>query len=174
MVGAICLGPSGNMQGSFDFLNLRTGTRIHRRRWTPLPMPQDVIDRVNQLGSGDGMPKLLTFYDRHGNAVETIEEQTTNADSPSESIENGGVQPPNDDDPSHVPDESPADQAEIETGDTPTDEQPTETALDSSDVGDQVDDEECPQDSENENDDEQSIAEAADPVPPPVRRSTRE
>jgi hypothetical protein len=68
-VGAICLGPTGNMQGSYKFLNLRTGKRITRRRWTLLPMPQEVIERVNQLGTADGQPELFTFYDRKGRMI---------------------------------------------------------------------------------------------------------
>jgi hypothetical protein len=68
-VGAICLGPTGNMQGSCKFLNLRTGKRITCRRWTLLPMPQEVIERVNQLGTADGQPELLTFYDRKGRMI---------------------------------------------------------------------------------------------------------
>jgi hypothetical protein len=48
-VGAICLGPLLS-RVSYKFLNLRTGKRLTRRRWTSLPMPK-VIDRVNQLGS---------------------------------------------------------------------------------------------------------------------------
>ena len=44
MVGAICIGPSGNIQGSYEFLNLRTTKKITRQSWTPLPMPQEVID----------------------------------------------------------------------------------------------------------------------------------
>ena len=43
-LGAICLEPTGNFQGSYKFLNLRTGQRITRRKWTDLPMPQEVID----------------------------------------------------------------------------------------------------------------------------------
>jgi hypothetical protein len=68
-VVAICIGPTSNIQGSYKFLNLRTGKRITRRRWTPLPMPQEVIDRVNQLGVADGQPELLTFYDRKGRLI---------------------------------------------------------------------------------------------------------
>ncbi len=60
-VGAICLGPTGNIQGAYKFLNLRTGKRITHRCWTALPMPQEVIDRVNQLGKADAKPELLTF-----------------------------------------------------------------------------------------------------------------
>jgi hypothetical protein len=66
-VGAmICLGPTGNIQGSYKFLNLRTARIITCRCWTPLPMPQKVIDPVNQLGKAEGQPELLTFYDRKG------------------------------------------------------------------------------------------------------------
>ena len=51
-VGAICLGPTGNIQGSYKFLDLTTGKRITWRRWTPLlPMPQEVIEQVNQFRS---------------------------------------------------------------------------------------------------------------------------
>ena len=32
-------------------------------------MPQEVINRVNQLGANDKQPKLLTFYDWKGNFV---------------------------------------------------------------------------------------------------------
>ena len=37
-VGAITLGPTGNLQGGYKFLNLRTGKKITRRNWTHLPM----------------------------------------------------------------------------------------------------------------------------------------
>ena len=60
-LGAICLGPTGNSQGSYKFMNLRTGRRITRRKWTNLPMPQEVIDRVNELGKADGLPELYVL-----------------------------------------------------------------------------------------------------------------
>ena len=66
-LGAICLGSSGNLQGGYKFMNLQTGKKLTRCRWTSLPMPQEVIDRVNKLGEVDRQPYLLTFYDRHGN-----------------------------------------------------------------------------------------------------------
>ena len=49
-LGAIFLGPSGNLQGGYKFMNLRTGKRLNRHKWTALPMPQEVIDRINKLG----------------------------------------------------------------------------------------------------------------------------
>ena len=50
-------------------MNLRTGKKLTRRRWTALPMPQEVIDCLNKFGEAYGQPSLLTFYDRHGNPV---------------------------------------------------------------------------------------------------------
>ena len=32
-------------------------------------MPQEVIERVNQLGAADDQPELLTFYDRKGRLI---------------------------------------------------------------------------------------------------------
>ena len=65
-LGATCLGPKGNLQGSYKFLNLQTGKMILRHDFTPLPMPQEVIDHVNRLGALDKQPELLTFFDQLG------------------------------------------------------------------------------------------------------------
>ena len=42
-LGAITLGPDSSARGGYYFMNLNTGKRIHRRNWTPLPMPDEVI-----------------------------------------------------------------------------------------------------------------------------------
>jgi hypothetical protein len=47
--GAINLRPTGNIQGSHKFLSLNTGGIIIRRNWTELPVPSDVINRLNDL-----------------------------------------------------------------------------------------------------------------------------
>jgi hypothetical protein len=47
--GAIATKPTGNAQGGFWFYSLTTGRMLGRRRWTPLPMPQDVIERITVL-----------------------------------------------------------------------------------------------------------------------------
>ena len=65
-VGAITLGPAGNLQGGYKFLNLWSGKKITRQNWTHWPMPSEVIERVNKIGFAQGQPKLLTFQDRHG------------------------------------------------------------------------------------------------------------
>ena len=69
-LGAICLGPSGNSQGGHYFMCLSTGGRIIRDRWTDLPMPREVIQRVTEMGGQQGMPATLTFADRHGRELE--------------------------------------------------------------------------------------------------------
>ena len=42
-IPAICLGPTGNIQGTYSFLNLATGLVIKRRRFQELPAPDSVI-----------------------------------------------------------------------------------------------------------------------------------
>eukprot|EP00957_Ditylum_brightwellii_P176820 13468791-Ditylum_brightwellii.AAC.1 len=47
--GAICLGPIGNLQGGYRFLNLNTGRCINRKQHTSLPMQADVIQQVKDM-----------------------------------------------------------------------------------------------------------------------------
>ena len=49
-VDMICLGPTGNSQGTYRFMNLATGRCIYRRKWTEIPVPDWVIQWVNDLG----------------------------------------------------------------------------------------------------------------------------
>ena len=49
-VGGISLGPTGNMQGTYKFISLETNRIIKGRKFTVLPMPDDVITTVNKLG----------------------------------------------------------------------------------------------------------------------------
>jgi len=64
---AICLGPTGNIQGTYSFLNLSTGLVIKRRRFVELPAPDSVIQRVNTLASNSGVSSTLVFADRNKN-----------------------------------------------------------------------------------------------------------
>jgi len=59
--GVIALRPTGNRQGGYYFMSLTTGRKITRNHWTELPMPQDVIDRVNALGRRSNAANNLTF-----------------------------------------------------------------------------------------------------------------
>ena len=67
--GALALRPTGNAQGGYYFFSLSTGRILNRNRWTPLPMPAEVIDRVHTLahclntnglafGNRDGTPLI--------------------------------------------------------------------------------------------------------------------
>jgi hypothetical protein len=49
--GGINLGPN-NMLGGHKFLNLTTGDVIVRRKWTELPVPSEVILRLEELSTG--------------------------------------------------------------------------------------------------------------------------
>ena len=62
---SICLGPTGNKQGTYNFLNLVSGLVVKRRTWNELPVPQSVIDRVSKLAKNSGVSKDLIFADRH-------------------------------------------------------------------------------------------------------------
>jgi hypothetical protein len=61
----ICLGPTGNFQGTFKFLDLDTLTVIKRKKFTEFPMPDSVIKHLERLGKRDKQSGALTFADRH-------------------------------------------------------------------------------------------------------------
>ena len=63
--------PSGNCQGGHHFYSLRTGRRLNRRQWIPMPMPDDVIDRVLEM-AGD-VPEGIHF--EYGNMAEEFQQE---------------------------------------------------------------------------------------------------
>jgi hypothetical protein len=50
-VGAISLGPVGNIQGTYKFMSLLTGRLIKAWLFTPLPMPEEVVTQVERMGT---------------------------------------------------------------------------------------------------------------------------
>jgi hypothetical protein len=60
--GAISLGPTGSIQGSYRFLSLTTWRVITRRNWSRLPMPNEVIDRLNQRADRERSVSCLKGY----------------------------------------------------------------------------------------------------------------
>ena len=50
---AIALGPTFQSTTSYDFMSLRSGALITRRRWTEKPITNDVIARVHELARAD-------------------------------------------------------------------------------------------------------------------------
>ena len=86
--GAISLRPTGNSQGGHYFYSLTSGRRLNRNRWTLLPMPMEVIERVHQLaGKGLNSAEEIDFYDRDSDDTEDssvdsceVEQQAMNID----------------------------------------------------------------------------------------------
>jgi hypothetical protein len=67
-LGAIATNPTGNTSGDYYFMSLATGSRIHRRSWTILPISDTVISCVEAIALNEAMPlvdtpTLLTEYD---------------------------------------------------------------------------------------------------------------
>ena len=64
--GAIFLGPTENLQGSYAILLLRTGRNITRSQFTELPTPPCVTQRVIAMAMHKNQQKVLVFEDRNG------------------------------------------------------------------------------------------------------------
>ena len=69
-VGALALRPTGNAQGSFYFMSLSTGWVLNRLRGTPLPMPDDVIERIHRMARQQKADPCLLFGDRNMNPID--------------------------------------------------------------------------------------------------------
>ena len=67
-LGAI-LGQDKSIQGGYYFMNFLTGARIHMRSWSEVPIPDEVIARVESMAKKDDVPLLESFGDRHGYIV---------------------------------------------------------------------------------------------------------
>ena len=63
----IALRPTGNTQGGYYFMSLRTGARINRNRWIALPLPSTVKLAIEQLVKNN--PKVLDIRDRNRRAL---------------------------------------------------------------------------------------------------------
>jgi hypothetical protein len=63
---AIVLGPTGNLQGTYNFLSLATGKKVKRRTFTPY--------KVEAYGKSTALPGIFDFVDRNGILFEWNEE----------------------------------------------------------------------------------------------------
>ena len=66
-------------------MSLRTGKRLHGFIWNEVPVTEEVIDRVEQLGEEDGQPLMENgpiFEWAPGLIVEDAEEQPPNVPPP--------------------------------------------------------------------------------------------
>jgi hypothetical protein len=77
--GAIATKPTGNSQGGHWFYSLTTGRMLDRRQWTPLPMPADVIDRINHLARA--RPPGLQFTNMRNDTYTDTDDDSDDDDS---------------------------------------------------------------------------------------------
>ena len=135
--GAIALRPTGNEQGGYYFFSLTTGRVLNRNRWTALPMPADVIDRVHVLARRTNAMQGLTFLDRIGNPL---------------------VDPDDDADDSDDELYDPADDADDDADDNADDDDTDDDVADTDDTDDDVLIAGVyPNENENDNDDAENI-----------------
>lgn len=105
-IGAIALRPTGNVQGGHYFFSLQTGRRVVRNRWTEVPMPIDVIKRVNAMAENITLNKLV-FGDRENVEVDDefsdseLEDDTPSTDSESSGSSASGSDSEGDDEDDH-------------------------------------------------------------------------
>jgi hypothetical protein len=78
--GAIALRPTGNAQGGYYFLSLSSGRLLTRNRWTDLPMPQHVIDRMHVLARRSKADRDLTFAWRDGTIITDDDDDDNDSD----------------------------------------------------------------------------------------------
>ena len=74
--GDISLRPTINPQGEYFFMRLTSGRRLNRHSFTPLPLPQDVINGVHCLARCN--PKGLDIRDRDRRPILDPEEGKNN------------------------------------------------------------------------------------------------
>ena len=96
-VSAICLRPKGNMKGLFYYYSLWSGGRLHRRRRTPLPMSQEIIDRVHYIALRQKLPAGLIYTGQDGTPINqdeddgSIQKYLESNNEPDQDIESEGV-----------------------------------------------------------------------------------
>jgi hypothetical protein len=62
----ICMGPTGNLQGSYKFLSLSTGKKVIRRKFMEMPITDSVIKKVEEMAVKDGAVSGILFKNRKG------------------------------------------------------------------------------------------------------------
>jgi hypothetical protein len=80
--GAIVMGPMANIQGGMIFMSLRSGRKVERDNpdYTVLPMPDEVIDRVNRMGKDN--PGGLIFTNRDNEEIiELLDDEHSEIDN---------------------------------------------------------------------------------------------
>ena len=68
--GAIYLGTTKNLQGSWKFASLRTVQIITRKQFTPIPMPIYLIKQVDDMYIKEYRDEDIIFTGRNGSTLE--------------------------------------------------------------------------------------------------------
>jgi hypothetical protein len=93
--GAVSLGPTGSIQGTYKFLSLNSWRVLHRRSWTALPMSNEVIrvlnDRAVTHRTRTYLNKVPRFY---RNRVEVLEDPEDLAQQEEIPQQNNMIVPP--------------------------------------------------------------------------------
>ncbi len=66
----ICMGSTGNLQGSYKLMSLTTGKKIARQKFTEMPMIEAVMKQIKKWGMKDCAQNGLTFKNRNGEEYE--------------------------------------------------------------------------------------------------------
>jgi hypothetical protein len=69
-IPSICLGPTGNFQGTHWFLSLDSGEMVKRKRFDKFPMPASIIRKLSRWGKHDKQNGCLTLADRNNISFE--------------------------------------------------------------------------------------------------------
>jgi hypothetical protein len=70
----IVLSPTGNLQGTYKFFSLAMGKKVKQCTFTPYPMPDLVIRKVEVYGKSTPLPGSFGFANRNGILFEWNEE----------------------------------------------------------------------------------------------------
>ena len=152
-IGAIALRPTGNTQGGYFFYSLTSGRVLNRGRWTSLPMPNEVIDRVHRMACQEHGNNGLFFEDRNHNPLvdpddADEDDSTYHPEEGDDDIDDGDDNEDGDDD-----DDDP------DLPQDPNDEQPLHTIpphINNDDPADEAD-QESESDHHDDNDEERTI-----------------
>jgi hypothetical protein len=63
--GVICLGPTGNFQGSYKMMCHQTGRKLTRKQFQEPPMPESIIERIEVIAAKEEQEKILVFSNRN-------------------------------------------------------------------------------------------------------------
>jgi hypothetical protein len=165
MTGAITLLLTGNWKGGYYFMSLMTGHRLIHHHWTSLPMPKDVINRVNTLGRLSLAAQDLSFTWHDGTPILDPDDDDDAYNSnyvPSEIANESdddllaaGV-----DDDNENPDEDKEDEDDNKgDGDSDNNNEPDNESNEDGDAGDVDDDDSAPE-GDNSDDNEGSVSDA--------------